>query len=172
MSDSLPLRGYFASMAEVEKAVAALRAAGLDDVEVYSPVLHHDSLEEKMPRKGSKVRWVTTAGGITGVFLGFLMCIAAAKLYDLITGGKAPVSLVPFVVVGFELTILFGALFTVGALIYFARLKPMAPPPAYDDRFSNDRYGVLVSAPPARREAAARALQEAGAVEVTEGAGD
>ncbi len=163
------MRSQFESLEAVETAVEKLKDVNVEEYEVYSPVLPHESIERYMPRKGSFVRWVSSAGGVTGLFLGFLMCYLSSKLFNLYTSAKPPVSWVPFVVVGFECTILFAAVATVLAFAYFARLKPMAPPAEYSPRFGNDRYGLYVQVAPERTAVVARILQEAGAVEVTEG---
>lgn len=155
-------------METMHHAVAKLKSAGVRQYEVYSPVLTHESLEAEMPRRGSWVRPFTWMGGITGVGLGLAMCILSSLLYGIITGGKPPVSPVPFVVVGFECTILFAALFTVASLVVLARLRPLAPPAEYDGRFSNDRYGVYVQCDPERIQAVAALLRSAGATEVKE----
>jgi hypothetical protein len=149
--------------------VEQLKAAGVAEYEVYSPVLPHESLEPQMPRQGSRVRVLAAIGGVGGVVIGFGMCILSSLIYRLTTGGKPPVSLAPFVVVGFECTILFACLATVGSLVYFARLRPLAPPAEYRDCFSSDRYGLYVQCDPARQEAMVQLLQEAGAIEVMEG---
>lgn len=155
-------------MASVEHAVTELRRAGLNSYEVYSPVLHHEGMEEIMPRKGSRVRVASALGGITGVLLGLTMCVLSSMLYNLWTGGKPPVSIVPFVVICFECTILFACLATVAALVYFARLRPLAPPADYSPRFGDDRYGVSVECAPENKESAVKLLRAAGAAEVTE----
>jgi len=170
-----PRTGYWQLCAEFDSAealhhaVLQVRDAGAREYEVCSPVLTHESLEAHMPRAGSRLHYISAFGGITGVSVGLAMCVLSSLLYGLWTGGKPPVNLVPFVVVGFECTILFAALFTVAGLVYFARLKPLAPPPDYRPGFSNDRYGLYVQCEPARKPAVAELLRAAGATEVIDG---
>jgi molybdopterin-containing oxidoreductase family membrane subunit len=85
--------------------------------------------------------------------------------WPLITGGKAIVSLPPFVVIAFELTILCAALMTVAGFLLSSRLPRLRQAP-YDARFSQDRWGVLVTCVPERAEAARAHLKQADAEEV------
>ncbi|HEY3285060.1 MAG TPA: DUF3341 domain-containing protein [Armatimonadota bacterium] len=167
------VRGSFDSMASVEAAARALKEQGVRSYEVYAPVLHHASMEEAMPRRGSFVRFFSTAGGLAGVAIGLGMCVLSSRLYNLVTGGKPPVSLVPFVVVGFECTILFACLATAASLVYFARLRPLAPPPEYDPAYSADRFGLHVRHEAGEGAGIAELLVSHGALEVvSQEAGD
>lgn len=163
------LGAEFDSVRALHRAVECVRGAGVAHYEVYSPVLTHESLEAHMPRAGSPLHLVSAVGGITGVTLGLGMCVLSSLLYNLWTGGKPPVNWVPFVVVGFECTILFAALATVAGLVYCARLKPLTPPDNYRPRFSNDRYGLYLQCEPSRKPALAELLRAAGATEVIDG---
>lgn len=159
---------YLAVFSEVDTAVAAiegLRAAGMTDLETYSPLPQHD-LEHALHRPQSPVRVFTLVGALTGAAAGFALAIWTSLDWPLITGGKPIVSLPPFVVIGFEMTILFGALSTVLGLIINARLGPPGKGIAYDPRFSGGQFGVLVDAPAGRGAEARTIMEEAGAVEV------
>jgi molybdopterin-containing oxidoreductase family membrane subunit len=161
--------GQFDSEAALRQAVERLNRAGVPDYEVYSPVLTPESLELHMPRWGSPVWMVSTVGGVAGLAVGLALAILSSRIYGLITGGKPEVSLVPFVIVGFEVTILLAGLGTVVALFYWGHLGPVAPPSEYDERFSNDRYGLYVRCDPGRREEIVQLLQDSGATEIKEG---
>ena len=80
-------------------------------------------------------------------------------------GGKPIASIPPYVVIGFELTILMGALVTVAAVAAFSVLfdKKGAP---YDPRFSDDVIGVFVPVRPEQLKSVEDLLKAAGAVEV------
>ncbi len=159
---------YLGVFPEVDTATAAigkLRAAGLTDVETYSPLPQHD-LEHALHRPQSPVRLYTLVGGLTGAALGFALAIWTSLDWPLVTGGKAIIALPAFVVIGFELTILFGALATVVGLFINARLGAPGRGIAYDPTFSAGQFGVLVDAPEGRGEDASRILKENGAVEV------
>jgi molybdopterin-containing oxidoreductase family membrane subunit len=70
------------------------------------------------------------------------------------------------VVIAFELTILFGGLSTVLGMVLLGRLPRFRPSPAYDPRFSNDRFGVAVRCAPGRGGSVCEILRGAGAEEV------
>ncbi|MBI1845403.1 MAG: DUF3341 domain-containing protein [Candidatus Rokubacteria bacterium] len=82
------------------------------------------------------------------------------------TGGKPVVSIPPFVIIAFELTILFGGLATVLGVVTLGRLPRLRPTPTYDPRFTNDRFGVAVHCPPGRGGSVRDILRTAGAEEV------
>src|SRR4029077_19512979 len=138
------------------KAVAAvetLRAERLGDVTAYAPTLDHRIDAALGPRK-SPVRVFTLVGGILGCATGFGFTIYTALVWPIITGGKPIVSIPPFVVIAFELTILFAALSTVLGFLIFGGLPSLRNGTLYDPRFSEDRWGVLIVCARERAEAA------------------
>ena len=87
--------------------------------------------------------------------------------YPTIVGGKPLGSVLPYVIIMFELTILFGALSTlVGLAFHTIRSNQKAP---YDGRFSDDHIGVFVPCSSDRHGAVEQLLKSAGAVEVKHG---
>jgi hypothetical protein len=88
--------------------------------------------------------------------------------WPLVTGGKPIISIPAWVIIAFELMILFGALSTVAGLFISARLPQRRVMQVYDPSFSSDRFGILVM-PPAGREADVRdIMRAAGAAEIRE----
>ena len=157
--------GVFQEVDTAVKAIEALRAAGMKDLETYSPLPQHE-LEHALHRPQSPVRMFTLVGGLTGAAAGFALAIWTALDWPLVTGGKPIISLPAFVVIAFELTILIGALSTVVGLFIHARLGPPGKDLAYDPSFSAGKFGVLVDAPAGQGSEARRILEEAGAQEV------
>ena len=157
--------GVFAEVDTAVRAIERLRAAGMTDLETYSPLPQHE-LEHALHRPQSPVRLFTLVGGLTGAAAGFALAIWTSLDWPLITGGKPIVSLPPFVIIAFEMTILFGALATVAGLFINARLGPSGKRFAYDPSFSAGSFGVLVDAPAGRGSDARRILDEAGATSV------
>jgi hypothetical protein len=159
--------GVFAHVDTTVNALEELRAKGYHDVETYTPAPIHE-IEDVMDRDRpvSPVRLFTLIGGLTGTVSGFVLTIWSAMQWGLITGGKPVVSIPPFVVIAFELTILFGGLSTVLGMVLLGRLPRLRPSPGYDPRFSNDRFGVAVRCAPGRGPSVADILRRAGAEEV------
>ena len=81
-------------------------------------------------------------------------------------GGKPVVSVPPFIIICFELMILFGGISAVLGFLFFARLPALEPAPRYSSRFSEDRFGLVVRCDDADAARAESILNEAGAEEV------
>jgi hypothetical protein len=167
---SRPEGGILAIFDELDSTVAAidaLRVAGFRKMIAFTPVPRHE-LDHAMHTPESPVRVFTLVGGLTGAATGFALPVWTSTDWPLVTGGKPIVSLPPFVIIAFELTILFGALSTVLGLLITARLPRTRLQVVYDPSFSAGRFGVYV-APPAGKEADARKLlTDNGAVEIRE----
>ena len=159
--------GVFAHVDTTVRALEELRAKGYHDLTVYTPVPVHeieDVLERDRPV--SRVRLFTLIGGLTGMVSGFLLTIWSALVWGLTTGGKPVVSIPPFVVIAFELTILFGGLATLIGMVVLGRLPRLTPSPTFDPRFTNDRFGVAVHCATGRGGSVREILRGAGAEEV------
>jgi molybdopterin-containing oxidoreductase family membrane subunit len=86
--------------------------------------------------------------------------------WGLTTGGKPVASIPPFIVIAFEMTILFGGVATVLGMALLGRLPRLTPSPSFDPRFTNDRFGVAVHVAPERGGSVREILRAAGADEV------
>lgn len=164
--------GILASFAELDAAVAAIekvRTERLGRMVVYTPVPRHE-LDHALHEPESAVRLYTLVGGLTGAATGFALTTWTSLDWPLMTGGKPIISLPPFVVIAFELTILFGALSTVLGLLVNAHLPRFRFEVVYDPAFSAGQFGIFVTPAPGKRTDARAALQEAGALEIRENA--
>ena len=107
-----PPPGVLAAYRHVDAAVEAikrLKQDGFRDLSVFTPVPNHE-IAEALGHPSSPVRIWTLIGGLTGCFTGFAMSLWMSYDYPIVVGGKPLGSILPYVVIGFELTILFGAL--------------------------------------------------------------
>ena len=82
-------------------------------------------VEEILPGKRSKVRFFALVGAATGTVTGFAFTILTSLSWPLIVGGKPVVSLPPFLIIAFALTILFGALSTFAGFLLLSRLPSL-----------------------------------------------
>ncbi len=123
-------------------AIRELKATGHKDLTVYSAAPNHE-LEAAIGDPVSPVRLFTLIGGLTGCAAGFGVAIWMSRDWPLLVGGKPIAAIPPYVVIGFELTILIGALSTVAGIIILSMMKSLKGRP-YDPRFSDDRIGVFV----------------------------
>ncbi len=164
-ADRLRILGVFREQHSLVAAIEAAKAAGYSDLEAFSPVPGH-AIEEALGQPPSPVRIFSLVGGLTGLAAGWALTIGAALHYPLIVGGKPIVSLPPFLIVAYILTILFGALATVAGLLLFARLPRFRRDPLYDPRFSGDHYGLAVGCEESKAEEVQATLKSNGAIEI------
>jgi ActD protein len=135
--------GVFADPAQAAQAVAALRAAGHDDVRAAMPAPFPE-LVEALSQPPSPLDRVTLSGALAGVGCGFALCIGTALSWPLVTGGKAIVSIPPYVIIAFELSVLIGALVNLATLAILGGRGRRRRGVPDDLRFSHDRIGVFV----------------------------
>lgn len=82
-------------------------------------------VEEILPGARSKVRFFALVGAASGTVTGFVFTILTSLSWPLIVGGKPVVSLPPFLIIAFALTILFGALSTFAGFLFLSRLPSL-----------------------------------------------
>lgn len=140
--------GLLASFDYLDSAVdtvKSLRKAGFRKITTYGPLPEHH-LEEALGYGPSPVRVFTLVGGLTGAAAGFAFTIFTSMDWPLVTGGKPILSIPAYVVIAFEMTVLFGVLATIIGLFVHMKLPHLRPLVVYDPEFSGGRFGVYVSA--------------------------
>src|SRR5262245_60586188 len=162
--------GVFAHVDTTVRALEELKAKGYHDLTVYTPVPVHE-IEDVVERDRpvSKVRLFTLLGGLTGLASGWILTAWSSLKWELIVGGKPPMGLPvspPYVVIMFELMILFGGIATLIGMVTLGRLPQFRTSPSFDARFTNDRFGVAVHCPTERATSVREILRGAGADEV------
>src|SRR6266568_1176922 len=135
------LRASFDRAETWEAAVWALRHAGQREIELFSPA-PCPQLERLIAP--SPVKFFTCLGALVGFAGGLILTIGTALAWPLITGGKAIVSIPPFLVIVFELTILCASLANLLGMIGLGGL-PFSGQRGYHPAFSDDRFGIVVS---------------------------
>ena len=129
---------------DVATVIKKLRGRGFEDIEAYSPA-PFEQIDEALDDRPSKVRVFTLVGGLAGVVTGFGMQIWMSLEWPIKVVGKAFASIPPYVIVGFELTILFGGVLSLIGLLLVGRLYPRRLDRAYSARFSAEEFGVAVT---------------------------
>lgn len=160
--------GVLASFVHMDSAIDAIRglkSRGFRDLTVYTAAPNHE-IEDVLDQPVSWVRLFTLIGGLTGLTAGFGMTIWMSRDWPLLVGGKPIAAIPPYVVIAFELTILYGALSTVVGIILMARSKSLKGR-AYHPSFSDDRIGIFVPCAPEQTPAVQHLLAQAGSEEVT-----
>jgi hypothetical protein len=157
--------GSFRHLDSLILAIKQLKNAGYQELQALSPIPHH-AIDEALDKPASPVRVFTLVGCLLGCITGFTLTIAATLHYPLIVGGKPIISIPPFLVIVFELTILFGGLLTLLGMLLNARLPGVRVGPAYNPHFSEDRFGLWVRCENARYDEVRNLLQSAGAEDI------
>jgi len=161
--------GVFAHLDTTLAAIKQLRAAGHTDFTVYSPIPRHE-IEDALGQAVSPVRMFTLIGGIAGCAIGAWLTLWMSGDWPIVVGGKPVASIPPYVVIMFEMTILFGALSTIlGILFNSAFAARRAGTIQYDARFTNDKFGIFVPGGADKIAKIESLLRAAGAEEVRRG---
>ena len=156
----------FDSPSGAAKAIRSLRAQGCGDVRAAMPAPYPE-VEHALGLGPSRLGWITFAGALTGAFLGYLFTAWTSLDWPIDIGGRPFVSFVPYTVIGFECTILFGALsnltavFVGSAVARRRRAVPLRP------EFAHDRIGVFVPDGEAGSVPCESLCRQAGALEVS-----
>lgn len=138
------IMGLFKSEDSVVSAVEALKTSPYEFVRVNTPIPSHKIMKALMLKK-SKVGWFTLCGGIIGFLAGFGLAAFTATRWNLIVSGKPIMAIIPFVVVGFEATILFAVFGNVLGLLTQMRIPNQGWLKYYDPRCSGEHFGVLAA---------------------------
>jgi hypothetical protein len=162
--------GVFAHVDTTVRALEELKAKGYHDLTVYTPVPVHE-IEEVIERDRpvSKVRLFTLLGGLTGLASAWILTAWSSLKWGLVVGGKPPIGLPvspPYVIIMFELMVLFGGVATLIGLVMLGRLPQLRTSSSYDVRFTKDRFGVAVNCVAERAASVREILLGSGAEEV------
>jgi hypothetical protein len=113
----------FRDKGEFVAALRTLAGEGIpqERIRVETPFYVHE-VDEILPPKPAKVKNFALLGAASGTVTGFAFTILTSLSWPLIVGGKPIVSLPPFIIIAFALTILFGALSTFFGFLVLARL--------------------------------------------------
>lgn len=152
---------------QFRNGLQGLKDAHMPRYEAYGPT-NLLEIEELMPERSSLVRGWATSGALIGLSTFWIMCVTTALIYSIITGGKPPVSNVPFVIPMYEGTILVGSILGFLAGLYYARLGPRFPPLGFSPRFTEDSYGIVVQCSPRQKNSVLNILRQSGASEIHE----
>lgn len=155
----------FAQPQAALSAAGNLKRAGFAAPDVISPI-PLENAEEVLGSKQSVIKRFTFIGAILGGISGFTLAAGTAVIYLHPTGGRPIIPFPPFLVITYELTILFGILATVIGFLISARL-PVIRERAYAPEAAVDQFAVAVICEDDERfEHAAAILLDSGAREI------
>ena len=113
--------GLFGDPESALAAAGSIQTANLGTPELMSPV-PMEGVEEVLGEKKSVIKRFSLFGAIFGGVSGFLLAAITAVLYAHPTGGRPIITFPPYLIITYELTILFGIVFTVIGFFVSARL--------------------------------------------------
>lgn len=136
--------GIYSYVDSVIEAIHKLKRAGHGDtLRVFSPAPNHE-IEHAIDLPESPVRFFTLFGALLGATCGFGFTILTSLDWPIPVSAKPIAAIPPYMVIVFELTILFGALSTFLGLIVNSLIRNRAPITMYDERFTDDKFGIMV----------------------------
>jgi hypothetical protein len=159
--------GLFAAPDAAIAAAGKLKGAGFEQPVLLSPV-PLDGVEAALGPKRSVIKRFSFFGAIFGGVGGFTLAAGTAVLYLHPTGGRPIITFPPYLIITYEMTILFGILATVLGFLISSRL-PAVRNRVYVPEAAVDRFAVTVACTAAADlERASEILRDAGAEEVRE----
>ena len=161
----MAILGTFAFEDDFLAAAKNLTSSGFDNISLLSP-LPLEEAQEILGLGKSPVRHFSLAGAIIGAISGFAMAVGTSLVFILPTGGRAIITVPPFLIITYEMTILLGVLFTLLGFHFVSGLPAWRDRP-YLSSAGKDKFVVVVEG--ADGEQAARAemiIRDAGAQDI------
>ena len=160
----MAVMGSFEYEEDFIAAAKTLQSSGFDNISLLSPIPLHEA-QQVLGLDKSPVRRFSLAGAIIGAMCGFAMAVGTALTFILPTGGRAIITIPPYLIITYEMTILFGVLFTLLGFHFVSGLPAWRDKP-YLPSANVDRFVVVVSGAADQAAKAEAIIQEAGADEI------
>jgi hypothetical protein len=160
----------FARPDHVIDAVTTIRAHGVKIYDVYTPY-PVCGLDDAMGVRRSRLGYVTFVAGLLGLASAIAFEFYAAVFdWSLNVGGKPDNSMLAFVPIAFEITVLAAGLATAGAFFLRSRLFPGALARPAAPGVTEDRFAIALRWRTSAFDTGAvrRLLHESGAIAVTQ----
>ena len=110
MSKKTGVWGVFENLDDLIKSIHEIREKGINPT-TLSPCPRHE-IDHALGEQNSLVPWIGLAFAVLGCFIGYSFPAWTASDWVLPVGEKPILAIPPFTIIGFELTILFTAIFT------------------------------------------------------------
>lgn len=136
------LIGLFKYEEDFLAVTAKLKAMDVPGLSVMTPIPMHE-VEKVLGIGKSNVRFFSLAGAMIGGFSGFLLAVGTALVYVLPTGGRPVIPIPPYLVIAYEMTILFGVLATLLGFHVVSGLPAWRDAP-YTPEVIVDRFAVSI----------------------------
>lgn len=113
-----------------------------NDITLIAPHPVHGFDDLKSP-KSSHLRLFTLTGAILGAIAGFALTIYSVLSWPIITGGKPIVSIPPFIIISYELTILFGGIISFIGFLFLARMPSIKN--IMEEKDYGNKYVIIIN---------------------------
>lgn len=137
------LIGLFKYEEDFLDTTAKLKEQGVP-LQVMTPIPMH-AVEHVLGIGKSKVRYFSLTGAIVGGISGFALAAGTALVFLLPTSGRPIIPIPPYLVITYEMTILFGVLATLLGFHVVSGLPAWRDAP-YTPEVNVDRFGISVQA--------------------------
>ena len=164
----MKILGVYDSAGNAATAVRAIRRAQQGDVVTYSPTADPRLVEPRAARS-SPIRLFTLLGGLVGCAIGIALPVYTMLDRPLVVGGTPIVPIPPIVVIAFELSMLCAALGGFLGFLVLGGSPGVWTGRAFDQRCTDDRFGIVVTCDEGHGDAVRATLERAGAEEVRSG---
>jgi hypothetical protein len=158
MHEATPETVIFGLLAEFDKperliaGVKQAQAAGFTGLDAYSP-FPVEGLADMLGFRDHRVPWLTFFGGLSGAVVGFGMQAYTNLDFPIAIGGRPLVATPAFMLITFELAVLFAVLFSIAGMLALNHL-PRLHHPVFDvETFhlaSSDRFFLIIFADDAK----------------------
>ena len=169
MSGEIALVSTFASEHDCVRGIEELHAAHSLDFQAFTPFpseLVTEASQEARSQGRSPVRWWVLIGAIIGFLTAVAVTVGTSLEWNLNAGGRAVVSIPPYVPIMFELMILFGGVSGVTGFLMHSGLPVFDSETGYRSRFGADKFGLVVQCGVAEAAKLESLLMDAGAESV------
>ena len=140
------LMAEFRAPEQLVDAVRRSREAGYRSLDAYSPY-PLEEMRQALGMTGNVVPWLCLTGGVLGAATGYGLQLYTNDAYPIAIGGRPLFAWQPFMLITFELMVLFAVAFSIGGMLALNRLPRLHHPLFDDPRFGfahGDRFFLLV----------------------------
>lgn len=161
MPDKTRVIGLFKDGGQAASVIETMGQGPWKLERVHCPFPEHRVMDALRLKK-SPVGYFTLAGGILGFFFGFALAIFTATRWHLIVSGKPVIALIPFLIVGFECTILFAVLGNILGFLLQARLPDYQGLKDHEPKCTGDHFGIVAACDQEEEQSLIAFFQEQG----------
>ncbi len=146
MSKFTGVWAIFEYLDETTETIEQVRKKGVQPT-VITPCPRHE-IDHALGNPSSIVPWIALAFGALGCFIGYSLPAWTASDWVLPVSGKPILAIPPFTIIGFEMTVLFTAIYTLAGLAILGIIDsfrfPIPNAAKKYPRFQRDRFGEVV----------------------------